>query len=138
MRKFLAAVLLAACPGFALAQDSIFKSYDAYERFVDTVIKERDFKQLITRLGGRDEYTPEQLQSAQQQLLAIYPRDFTGSGVAVRQELMNGFRKEVRVYWNEEVLNYCYYYAFLHDRGDSIVVLKFDLNTNSDVVFGKL
>ncbi|KIC19411.1 MULTISPECIES: hypothetical protein [unclassified Leisingera] len=138
MRKFLAAALIALLPATALAQDSVFSSYEAYERFVDTVIKQRDFKQLITRLGGRDEYTPEQLQSAQQQLAAIYPHGFTGGSVAARKELMNGFKKEVRIYWNEDVLNYCYYYAFIHDRGDSIVVLKFDLNTNSDVVFGKL
>jgi len=138
MRNLLAAAAFAVLPGVALAQDSVFKSYDSYERFVETVIKTRDFKQLITRLGGRDEYTPEQLHSAQGRLQSIYPRDFTGSGLAVRQQLMNGFSKEVRIYWNDATLSYCYYYAFLHDQGDAVVVLKFDLNTNSDVIFGKL
>ncbi|MFY0311143.1 hypothetical protein ACFMBG_14725 [Leisingera sp. D0M16] len=138
MRKFFAAAFFALLPMASLAQDSVFNSYGSYERFVETVVKGRDFKQLITRLGGRDEYTPEQLESVQRQLLTIYPRDFTGGAVAVRQELMNGFSKEVRVFWNEDALNYCFYYALIHDRGDGIVVLKFDLNTNSDVVFGKL
>lgn len=138
MYKILVAAFLAVFPGFAWAEDSIFKSYESYERFVETVIKDRDFKQLIIRLGGRDEYTPEEMENVQQQLLNIFSQDFSSSAVAVRQELMNGFSKEVRVFWNEEVLNYCYYYAFIHERGDSIVVLKFGLNTNSDVVFGKL
>ncbi|KIC11376.1 hypothetical protein RA19_08560 [Leisingera sp. ANG-M1] len=138
MKILLAAILAAVLPGVAWAQDSIFKSYESYERFVDTVIKTRDFKQLINRLGGRDEYTPEQLRSAQGRLLSIYPRDFTSGGLALRQELMNGFSKEVRIYWNDAILSYCYYYAFIHDHGDGVVVLKFDLNTNSDVIFGKL
>ncbi|KIC22449.1 hypothetical protein [Leisingera sp. ANG-Vp] len=138
MKNLIAALFLAALPGLAWGQDSVFKSYDSYERFVDTVIKTRDFKQLITRLGGRDEYTPEQLHSAHGRMQMIYPRDFTSGGVAAQQKLLNGFSKEVRIYWNDATLSYCYYYAFIHDYGDGIVVLKFDLNTNSDVIFGKL
>jgi len=113
----------------AQQQDSYFQDYQAYERFVDSRIMNRDFSELIQVLGGRDEYTPEQLQGVTQQFLAIYPRDFTSGAVINKVDLGQGFSQEMRIYWRDKT-SYIYFYAMLHARDDGLVVLTFSMNSD--------
>lgn len=136
MFRRLIACLFLAMPLPALAQDSVFSNYDDYMRFVDSHIMARDFIPLVLRLGGRDEYTDEQLNAANVQLMSAMPRDFSNSAVLKRVKLSNGFSQEARVYWNDQ-LGYTYFYALLHDQPDGLVVLRFTLNTNIDAIFSK-
>ena len=134
-------LLLLICLSFptgaaAQIQDSIFRNYNSYAAFVDEMVKKRDFAELVRVLGGRDEYTEEEIAGFMRQFLNLYKADFPYSAVINVQELGSGFRKEMRVYWTDG-LNYLYYYAFLHDRGDRLVVLEFNVNSDADVIFSK-
>ena len=136
MRIF-ALLILLIFPLGAQAQirDSVFRDYQSYENFVDKAVYTRDFARLIQTLGGRDEYTEEQLASTVGVFLRIFPIDFTSHAVTNVQDLGGGFRREIRVYWQAGGFGYLYYYALLHNRGDDLVVLKFNMNTDVDVIF---
>lgn len=118
----------------AWAQDSFFKDFDAYEKFVDTSIMARDFIPLIQQLGGRDEYTKEQLDANNAQLLNVFRANFTGRNVFKVVDLEGGVRQEARMYWIGT--SYAFYYAMLHQREDGLVVLRFALNSSSDKIMG--
>ncbi|WP_212523193.1 hypothetical protein [Actibacterium sp. MT2.3-13A] len=130
----LAAVLslLSAAPVRSQETDSIFADDATFHSFVDGHIARRDFIPLIQRLGGRDEYTAEQLNGLQQQFLAIYPADFTHRATVRTRLLENGFREEIVGYWTG--LAYIWFYAITHQRDDGVVVISFALNSNYDQV----
>ncbi|MGX9350449.1 hypothetical protein ACS3QZ_04555 [Shimia sp. W99] len=130
----LACALLA--PLAVQAQESVFTDYDDYARYVDARVMNRDFIPLIKRLGGSSKYTEPEIVAINNQLMNAMRHDFTDAAVIKDVDLGNGFRQEARVYWHDR-LGYTYFYAFLHDRGDSLVVLRFDLNTNSNTIFEK-
>ena len=69
--RFFCFILIFLLPVSAMAQqrDSIFSSYDSYQTFVDGRVANRDFISLIQTLGGRDEYTKEQLNGIQYRTL---------------------------------------------------------------------
>ncbi|GAB5438570.1 hypothetical protein [Falsiruegeria mediterranea] len=136
MKLFSFVLTLIFLPFVAWAEDSRFDSYDAYERFIDDKIMSRDFIPLINNMGGKDEYTPEQMRGVNAQLLNAMPFDFTDTALIKRVDLGNGFSQEMRAYWNKRT-SYVYFYAFLHQTEDDLIVLKFNLNTNSEKIFGK-
>ncbi len=123
---------LLAAPASAQQRDGVFASYAAYAAFVDQRIMSRDFIPLIKSLGGRDEYTEEQLIGVNAQLLTAFPVDFSNVSVFRRQDLGNGVSQEARLYWTGE--NYAFYYAILHQRGDELVVLNFKLNSSVEPI----
>jgi hypothetical protein len=129
--RILITLVFLLLPTLAAAQqkDSYFKDYEDYERFVDSRIMNRDFIELIQVLGGRDEYTVQQLNGVNQRFLNIYPADFTNRAVVRETELGNGFYQEMRVYWGKKS-GYNYFYALLHARDDALVVLTFTLNSD--------
>ena len=132
-------ILLAMAVCFPLslsAQESIFTDYDDYAKYVDTRVMNRDFIPLIKRLGGTNQYTDAELSNINAQLMNAMRHDFTDVAVIKNVDLGNGFSQEARVYWHDK-LGYTYFYAFLHNRGDRLVVLRFDLNTNSNTIFDK-
>ncbi|MGC9370146.1 MAG: hypothetical protein ACP5DX_11460 [Paracoccaceae bacterium] len=126
--------LFAAMPARAQDQerDSVFASDQAFHSFVDNHVARRDFIPLIQKLGGRDEYTAEQLQGLQQQFTSIYPADFTHRATVRTRLLENGFREEIITYWND--LAYVWFYAITHQRDDGLVVINFALNSSYEAV----
>ena len=140
MRFFIAlsAILLAtftALPSKAQMRDSVFANYEAYSKYVDEKIMSRDFKPLVLTLGGRDEYSAEQLDKVNQDLLSVFTQNFPNKSIFRRVTLGNGFSQEARAYWKGE--NYAYYYAILHDRGDDLVVISFSLNSQISAILGE-
>jgi len=123
-------------PISVVAQDSRFASYDAYVQFIDDKIMNRDFIPLITTLGGKDEYTPQQMQALNAQLLSVRPYDFTDTAVMKKVDLGKEFSQELRVYWNDRN-SYIYFYALLHETNGSLIVLSFNLNTTSEKIFSR-
>ena len=132
MKRLVVALILILSPGLAAAQDrdSYFPSYAAYDAFVNSHILTRDFIPVIQRLGGRDEYTPEQLNGINTRFHSIYPADFENAAVIRKTDLGSGFRQEARVFWGGQS-GYLYFFAMLHDTPEALVVLTF--NMNSDV-----
>ena len=135
MFRFLAAIVfcLSSLPA---AADEVFSTYADYEAFVDTKIKNREFSNVISRLGGADEYTPQQMQVLQGQLRDRVPYYLTNADVAKRVELENGFAQEMRIYWNDKN-SYLYYYALLHQRDDGVMVLQFSINTSPEPILAR-
>lgn len=119
----------------AQQRDSVFKSYDDYSAFVDAKIMERDFIPLVQSLGGRDEYSAEQLRGLQQQFTDIFPIDFRSKTVFRQEDLGGGMHQEARAYWIGE--SYIYFYALTHNRGNDYVVINFHLNSAVSKVMGK-
>ncbi|MFT7594438.1 MAG: hypothetical protein ACI8R4_001759 [Paracoccaceae bacterium] len=136
--RFICFALFFLLPVSALAQqrDSHFESYGSYQSFVDSRIANRDFIDLIQVLGGRDEYTIEQLNGVQNRFMSVYSEDFTSRAVIKKVDLGEKFYQEMRVYWREDG-GYVYFYALLHDRGDTLVVLTFTLNSDVSKVLAE-
>jgi len=127
-----ALALLSAAPARAEERDSIFADDAAYHAFVDDHIARRDFIPLIQKLGGRDEYTPEQLQGVLQQFTSIYTKNFSHRATVRTRMLESGFREEIVTYWND--LDYIWFYAITHQREGELVVLNFALNSSYEAV----
>lgn len=131
MRIFICLLfLLLPLTASAQQRDSFFDSYDDYSRFVDSRIMTREYVELIQVLGGRDEYTPEQLNGINQRFLNIFPSDFTSRAVMRKVDLGEGFHQEMRAYWGGGNTGYNYFYVLLHSRDDGLVVLNFSLNSD--------
>ncbi|WGW02887.1 hypothetical protein [Tropicibacter oceani] len=135
MRFLLPLLLILAGAVGAQTRDSVFDSYDAYEAYVDEKIMSRDFIPLVKTLGGRDEYTEAQLSQVNTQLMAAFPVDFENVTRFRQTDLGGGVRQEGRLYWNGE--SYAFYYAILHERGDQIVVLNFNLNSSISTIMAQ-
>lgn len=139
MHRILAVICLVLGPTLAKAQDnlpdSLFASYDAYAEFVDKMVSSRQFVPFIQKMGGRDEYTAEQLGEIEQKLTSIFPSNFTSRTVFREESLGGAIRQEGRAYWNGA--RYLFYYAVLHERGDALVVLNFSLNTKIEVIMNR-
>ncbi|WP_299636792.1 hypothetical protein [uncultured Ruegeria sp.] len=135
MFRILATIILCLL-ALPAAADEVFPTYADYETFVDTKMKNREFSNVISRLGGADEYTPQQMEILQGQLRDLVPYYLTHADVAKRVELENGFAQEMRVYWNDKN-SYVFVYTVLHEREDGLVVLSFSLNTNATPILEK-
>ncbi|MFK7755166.1 MAG: hypothetical protein AB8B51_21790 [Sedimentitalea sp.] len=133
--RLILAVFLMILPLGASAQvrDSVFTDYAEYDAFVDKSIMTRDFVALVLQLGGRDEYTPEQLAATKDQLGRAFPVDFTDATVFRRIDLGGGFSQEARAYWTANG-RYAFYFAFLHQRDDGLIVMNFNLNSNPQAI----
>ncbi|MFC6584146.1 hypothetical protein [Sulfitobacter aestuariivivens] len=91
----------------ALAQDeSIFADYDAYDAFVNERIMAREFVPLLLRLGGRNEYTDEEIEENQAQMRQIWPVDFKRVTVFREVDLGGGVRQEGRLFWGMPVISF--------------------------------
>ncbi|MGJ8617040.1 MAG: hypothetical protein ACSHWS_09365 [Sulfitobacter sp.] len=113
----------------AQSQDGVFRDYAAYSEFVDQKIMQRDFSALILGLGGRDEFTDEQLVSTEQKMLKVWPRNFGEMTFFRQEDLGGGISQEGRIYWTGK--SYAFYYAMLHQREDALVVISFLINSIS-------
>ncbi len=127
--------LVSVTAAVAQERDSVFKDYAAYESFVDLHVQSRDFIPLIQALGGRDEYTPEQLNGLNGQLLGAFPVNFAHRTTFREEDLGGGLRQEARAYWTGE--SYAFFYALLHERDDALIVLTFQLHSSPSQVLAK-
>ena len=136
IKRAISAAALAATlwTGGADAQmrDSVFADYDSYSAYVDRAVMSRQFGAFVQDMGGRDEYTSEQLAGVERQFTQIYPVDFEEGGVFNRRDLGTGMMQEGRYYRTGD--RYVYFYALLHQREDSLIVLEFALNSDAETI----
>jgi len=128
--------LLLPLAASAQQRDSFFDDYEDYARFVDSRIMTREFVELIQVLGGRDEYTIEQLENINQRFRSRFPSNFTSRAVIHKIDLGGGFSQEMRAYWGNND-SYNFFYAMLHSRDDGLVVLTFTLNSDVSKVLAE-
>ena len=121
---------------FAQSRDSVFSGYEEYSAFVDEKIMGRDFVPLIQFLGGRDEYTSQQLDSLNEQFLSFFSLDFENRTIFLEEDLGGDIKREARAYWTGEA--YVYFYAVFHVRGQELVVLNFYVNTSLATIMSKI
>ncbi|MDQ2092775.1 hypothetical protein [Rhodalgimonas zhirmunskyi] len=126
------AFLFASNPARAQEADSIFKDYNAYAAYTDEMIATRQWTPFIQRMGGRDEYTPEQLSGISGRFNSIFRSNFTKRTVFMDQDLGGGMRREIRAYYGPA--GYVFFYAIMHAREDSLIVLNFSLNTKVEAI----
>lgn len=119
----------------AQTADSEFADYAAYAAFVDDQIMNRDFIPLIQKLGGRDEYTKEELAATQQQMRNIWPYNFRDVSVFNRRDLGGDVWQEARLYWTGN--SYAFFYALMHQRPDKLVIVNFLLNSSSKPIMDR-
>ena len=72
--------------------------------------------------------TPEQLASLQAQVRGIFPQDFDTAEIILRDELENGWVRELLGYYSG--ISYMYVSVFYHKRHDFLVVPFFKFNTD--------
>ncbi|KCV83650.1 hypothetical protein ATO10_02780 [Actibacterium atlanticum] len=135
LRNFLIALFVAVIvmPGQPMAQDVPFATRESFYEFVDSHMAKRDFGTQVSRLGGADEYSPEEIVAADAQLKRALPYALTGKAVLRTREMQAGFREELVVYWGEQGYLWCYF--LLHEREEGLLVVRFNYNTSSDVIF---
>lgn len=131
----IALTLLLPTSVFGQQRDSVFASYDAYSSYVDKMIMGREFESLIMDLGGRDEYTKEQLGAVNNQLLGAFPSDFEHSTIFREENMGGGMHQEARAFWTGE--SYAFFYAVIHIRENDVVVLNFNLNSSVATIMSK-
>ncbi|SHK11685.1 hypothetical protein SAMN05444000_11956 [Shimia gijangensis] len=136
--RFLAIIVGLFLPTFAAAQvsDSTFRDYAEFSAFVDTHSQSRDITKLLTVLGGRDEYTKEQMANLQAQVFNLYPDVLPNKTIFHENDLGGGVRQEVRAYWTG--LSYLYLYFLLHERDDALIVLRFAFNSSAEKIMENL
>ena len=122
-------LLALTASGQAQERDSVFEDYADYDAFLDAHIMGRDFGPLILRLGGRDEYTTEELGGIVGNFTRIYPTDLTGKIVFNQEAMGDGMRREARGYYNDK--SYIWFYAIMHQRPEGgLVIINFRLNAS--------
>jgi hypothetical protein len=126
---------MAAAPLAAQDDDSAFDDYGAYNAYVDRMITTRDWIPFIQQMGGRDEYSTEQLTKIEADFNGLYPRAFTSVSLFREVDLGGGVRQEARAYWGGG--RYLFYYAILHERNDKLIVLNFAMNTKVERIMEK-
>lgn len=128
------AFILVVWPLAALAQDGIFADRAALDTFVNNNLMTRNFVPVIQQLGGRDEYTTEQLNGINTQFLNIYRADFGHVSTVRERRLGDGFHEEIRAYWTDDA-GYLWLYLLTHQRASDVVVLSFKMNSSAAAVF---
>ena len=124
-----------AAPAVAQNRDSLFDSYQAYDDYVDKMLTTRQWVAFVQHMGGRDEYSPEELSKIEQQFNTLFPTNFTARTIFREEDLGGDIRRESRAYWGGG--RYLFFYAILHQRSDDLVVLNFTLNTKIEAIMKK-
>ena len=137
MRFLLFTLLILCLPQLAAAQeaDSQFADYRAYDAYVDKMITTRQWVDFVTHMGGRDEYTAEDLAKIEEQFNRLFPRNFAARTIFREDDLGGGMRREARAYWGAG--RYLFFYAIMHQRNDMFVVLNFTLDTKVEAIMNK-
>ncbi len=120
---------------FAQIADGVFRDYADYEEFVDNRVMQRDFSTLILGLGGRDEFTKEQLAGKQVQMENVWGKDFDNVTIFRKEDLGGGVMQEGRMYWTGQ--SYAFYYAILHQRENDLAVISFTINSSIKPVMAR-
>ncbi|MEL7257112.1 MAG: hypothetical protein AAFN80_04620 [Pseudomonadota bacterium] len=116
----------------AQAQDdlpeSVFRDYDHMREVLDTNMMSRQIGVVMRNFGASDEMTPEQLTALENQVRGIFPQDFENADIILRDELENGWVRELLAYYTG--ISYIYVSVFYHKREDFVVVPFFRFNTD--------
>ncbi|AHM05013.1 hypothetical protein roselon_02714 [Roseibacterium elongatum DSM 19469] len=127
--------LVATSPALAQTPGSgMFASYEQMRATLDQLMSTRQITQLLTMFGGADEISQADMAQIEGQVRALFPRDFTGNAVMLRQPMGGGFQQELIAYW-EGGTNYIYARLLFHTRPEGgVVALNMTFNSDPDVL----
>jgi len=139
MLRPLVLALSLVCAAPAIAQDvpGTFPSLDAYDDVVSAGLVGGDFMALIGALADLAPLTEQNRINLANEMAATWAGDYTNTALVLREEMENGFTKEVRAFWTDTD-NYGYYFGLLHNRGDEVRVLQFGFNATLAEVLSSL
>ena len=78
----------------------------------------RDWVAFVKHMGGRDEYSEEELAKIEADFNALYPRPFTSVTRFRVTDLGGGIKQEARAYWGGG--RYLFFYAIMHERDNDL------------------
>jgi len=125
--------LLIFQPQAARAQDrpGHFADTQAFWSFVDQRMQDRNFIQLLVRLGGPEVLGPAQLMDISVQWRTRFPVDYTDMAPVAERQLGGGFSIQVHAYWRGD--DYAYVRATLHRRQDGVAVIGYTVTRSFEV-----
>ena len=129
---FSVAIALSAAPALAQQNNGRFASYDALRDEMIRLMSARDIEALLVRFGGSDEMTPEQMGTLQSRIQELFPQDFKHADLVRQQILMNGWRKEMWVFYTGT--RYLYVSVVVHEREDFTFSINFTFNSDFETV----
>lgn len=135
-RLFFAALLWClATQGWAQnVVPGVFASYDELSTTMDKHMMRADIASTLRRFGGGANTEGEVL-DVQRRFSELFPNGFTHRTMVRKDVYMNGFWRELRVYWGGT--RYLWVSILVHDRGDDVVAIEFSTNTDYDTVAGQ-
>lgn len=133
MRRFFLGTLAALCLGLpATAQEdlpeSVFRDYAHMREVLDGLMMQREIADVMRAFGASDEMTAEELDSLQNRVRAIFPSDFGQVSLVKRDEMGDGWAREMYAYWGG--LSYIFASVVFHQREEALVAVKFKFNTD--------
>lgn len=131
---FVFAILLTALPATAQDQASIFKNYDDMRARLDRMMLSRDIADVMLAFGASDEMTQEELDDLETRVRSIFSSDFDHVDVLKRDDMGNGWARELYAYWGDS--GYLYATVLMHKRPEVLVAIEFKFNTDIDDLIG--
>lgn len=133
MHARLAALILAiGLSSPAAAQDGVFDSYDDLRSTLDGMMIDRRITDFMIAVGAADEMTPQQLDSLEARVREIFPEPLANVTRARAEDLGDGFRHEMLIYWTGT--SYLYVRILVHEQADRTVAVTTRFNTDFDAI----
>ncbi|MCR9114630.1 MAG: hypothetical protein NXH84_15245, partial [Rhodobacteraceae bacterium] len=95
---------------------------------LDGLMMQREIADVMRAFGASDEMTVEELDSLQNRVRAIFPSDFAQVSLVKRDEMGDGWAREMYAYWGG--LSYIFASVVFHQREEALVAVKFKFNTD--------
>jgi hypothetical protein len=114
----------------AFAQQGIFNSYAELRETLDASMMSGEVDRALVDFGGGDEYTKEQLRGLRSRYQSVYPQPMMQKAIMRKEVYLNGFRRELIVYWRGS--KYVYVDLFIQDTGKQVIAIMFRYNSDYD------
>lgn len=124
------AALLTALPATAQDRASLFKNYDDMRVKLDGMMMTRNIADVMLAFGASDEMTQQELDDLEKRVRAIFDTDFDTVDLLKRDDMGNGWARELYAYWGDS--GYLYATVLMHKRPEMLVAIKFKFNTDID------
>ena len=135
MRRIVLGIITGICLSLpATAQEelpeSIFRDYGHMREVLDQLMMESRIVEVMRAFGASDEMTTEELESLQARVRSIFPNDFTEVDLMKRDEMGEGWGRELYAFWSG--FSYIYASVIYHQRETEFVAVHFTFNTDLD------
>ncbi len=122
--------LFLALPVMAQHQNAMFRDYEDMREVLDRLMMNREIEGVMRAFGASDEMSDEQLKNLEIRVRDIFPYDFRHVDVLKRDDMGNGWKRELYAYWGGTA--YIYATVLFHERKGELIAINFTFNTDID------